>query len=108
MILELELAALCVLAALPALKQIRASKKAPTAAAPLAIRPDGWEDHAIGPIAPAPRAHDTQTHEILKRAIDGWLHVGFRHTHHPDIREALVTPGLAVRHADGSIHEGNQ
>ena len=49
-----------------------------------------------------PHRHD---HQITKR--DG-THVGYRPHDHPDIEEALKTPGLVVRYPDGRIDEGVQ
>ena len=105
MLIEFELALLCVLVGLPALAKLKKEKpKQPTA--PLAIRPDWWEQAKIGGTVTV----DTPaaSHEIVKRVRDKWIHVGFRRPHHPDVQEALDTPGLAVRHSDGRIEEGNQ
>jgi hypothetical protein len=112
MILELELGLLCLLAAVPAVAAIRGktTQLSGDKLSPCELRPDWWEaapsqqtQHA----APFPAAAHESV-EILKRIGDHWFHVGHRHANHPDIKEALATPGLAVRHADGSIHEGVQ
>jgi hypothetical protein len=55
--------------------------------------------------AEAQSAHGTV--RILKREGAGWVHVGHRHDEHPDIAEALRTPGLAVMRG-GIIDEGVQ
>lgn len=44
---------------------------------------------------------------LLKRVGSGWVHIGHRHEEHPDVAEALRTPGLAVMR-NGVIDEGNQ
>ena len=67
---------------------------APAAAAPAAVTPR----MALFPMLPHV--------EIVKRAGNAWVHVGHRHAEHADIREALKTEGLGVRHADGRIEEG--
>lgn len=61
------------------------------------------------PAAPAPPVppFEGPVREIVKRAGDMWLHVGYRHDGHPDLHEALRMPGLAVRHADGRIEGSN-
>ena len=52
---------------------------------------------------------ETEPHaEIVKREGDAWLHVGYRRAGHLDIAEAIRTPGLAVRHADGTFEKGLQ
>jgi hypothetical protein len=61
------------------------------------------------PITATRAAADTLTAasvEIVKRAGESWVHVGHRHATHPDLAEALRTPGLAVRHSDGRIEGG--
>jgi hypothetical protein len=95
MILEIELAAVLALLAVPLVKRAGAAAAAvaptlaPAAAAPVAVA--------------APAAGDV---ELLKAHGDGWLSIGLRNAEHPDYHEALRTPGLAVRHADGTIVEG--
>jgi hypothetical protein len=54
------------------------------------------------------RAEGIHLIEILKRGHSGWTHVGYRQASHPDVADALSTKGLALRQADGSIHEGAQ
>lgn len=46
--------------------------------------------------------------EIVKRVGGEWVSIGRRHEGHPDVKEALDTPGLAVRHESGEIAEGKQ
>jgi hypothetical protein len=46
--------------------------------------------------------------EIVKKRGDDWVHVGHRPITHPDIHEAIETPGLALRHSDGRIEEGTK
>lgn len=55
-------------------------------------------------VAPAPPAGGEL--ELLKRHSEGWVLVGRRPADHPDCHEARHTPGLALRHSDGAIHEG--
>lgn len=46
--------------------------------------------------------------ELLRRGTESeWTHHSWRPAGHPDISEALATPGLAVRGIDGVV-EGNQ
>ena len=58
------------------------------------------------PSSPAPHAEPASTLQIVKRVGAAWVHAGHRHADHSDVAEALSTPGLAVRHADGSLEEG--
>lgn len=97
MILELELGALVALQAVA----VYLAWRGPAKIVLLAHKPG--EAPAVSPSA-APHAHL----EIVKRVGDRWLFHGLRHRGHPDVAEALATPGLAVRHADGRIEEGAQ
>lgn len=47
--------------------------------------------------------------ELLCRTQgEGWQHHSWRPATHRDVAEALATPGLAVRHSDGTVEEGQQ
>lgn len=92
MLIEIELAALVALEAYALFRPTVATREESAPSSPVA--------------AAAPSA--TETLAIVKRVGDRWLHVGHRHAHHADIAEALRTPGLAVRHVDGRIEEGQQ
>jgi hypothetical protein len=64
---------------------------------------------SIAIATPEPPASDPNAAvQLLKRVGAEWIHLGHRHYTHPDVREALETPGLAVRFADGRIDEGIQ
>ncbi len=58
--------------------------------------------------APTVSAASAPSFEIVKRVGYQWLHVGHRQAAHPDVHEALRTPGLALRHLDGHVEEGEQ
>lgn len=95
MILELELGAVIALQLAARLRKPAATPAAaPTAPAP--VSPSGAAAESDGLV------------EVLKKHGEAWLRIGSRHAAHPDIHEALHTPGLAVRHIDGSIEEGKQ
>jgi soluble lytic murein transglycosylase-like protein len=102
MVIELELAALVALQVVSEVRSRRHRRdlakllEAKRSAAPAAAAPAA--------AAPAP---PTEHVEIIKRHGAGWVRVGHRHAEHPDVREALVTPGLAVRHPDGRIEGGS-
>ena len=62
------------------------------------------------PLAPTSHIHEINSplkelHKIIRN--DGTL-IGRRQEGHPDIQEALNTPGLAVKYPDGSIDLGKQ
>jgi hypothetical protein len=53
---------------------------------------------------PATRSKDV---ELLKNIGGKWIHHSWKPEGHPDIQEALDTPGLAIRR-DGVLDEGRQ
>lgn len=44
--------------------------------------------------------------ETLVELLKNGRHLGWRHSEHPDIEEAMLTPGLSVRYPDGEVVEG--
>ena len=48
------------------------------------------------PASPGPHIPSGEV-ELLKMVGNAWVHHGWRHAGHPDVREAIETPGLAVR-----------
>lgn len=46
--------------------------------------------------------------EIVRLEGKGFVRIGSRTAGHPDIKEALDTPGLAVRKLDGTVDLGKQ
>jgi hypothetical protein len=65
-------------------------------------------DSVTHPVTPTAASHSEGHVEIVKRSGDRWLAIGHRHADHADVHEALATPGLAIRHSDGSVEEGRQ
>lgn len=103
MILELELAALV---ALNAIALYRGRKPKPVSVTQAGLAPAHFTQNLTAAAAPA--AAQSEPVEIVKRVGDLWFTVGHRHAAHPDVEEALRTPGLAVRRATGAIEEGKQ
>jgi hypothetical protein len=97
MIIETELAFLIAFEAIHLLRRRRKAAPAPPG------------EHAAERLAAAqPRPVQQQLEiEILKKQAGGWHSIGWRHAGHPDQHEALRTPDLAIRHADGRIEEGS-
>lgn len=57
-----------------------------------------WHPQQGGAVVDAPAVPSAPI-ELLK---DG-RHLGWRHAEHPDIEEAIATPGLSVRYPDGTV-----
>jgi hypothetical protein len=93
MILEIELGALV------ALELLALVKRAPVATPAAKPAPAA---------APSASSASSAAVEIVKLCGARWVHVGHRAAGHPDIVEALATPGLALVHADGTRVEGIQ
>lgn len=132
MVLELELAALLSLEAYARARELlerrryrwlhRPATPEPVPVAPVPSQPSEPVPSAptTKPVAatlPAPpvsaevqrlRAEGIHMIELLKRGHAGWTHVGYRQASHPDVADALSTKGMALRQADGSMHEGVQ
>ena len=101
MLIEIELAALIALQAAALFRREKAKPEPPTPA------PAKEAAAVVLPVV-MQRPHLVDELQVLKRVDGDWRHIGYRHSEHPDIAEALATPGLAVRHADGRIEVGQQ